>query len=44
MKKRWKLNITFKTFGDKEDNPDKPPFERNASAEEIATVFLFLST
>ena len=36
--------LTEKTFGEEEEDQDKPPFERNASTEEIATSFLFLAT
>lgn len=36
--------LTEKTFGEEEDDPNKPPFERNASTEEIASSFLFLAT
>ena len=36
--------LTKETFGDEKENTDKPPFERNASTEEIASVYLFLST
>ncbi|MFP3834579.1 SDR family oxidoreductase [Chryseobacterium sp. SIMBA_028] len=35
--------LTEKTFGEKEEDTSKPPFERNASAEEIADSFLFLA-
>jgi len=35
--------LTEKTFGDKEEDMSKPPFERNASPEEIADSFLFLA-
>jgi len=34
--------LTKATFGEKEEDTDKPPFERNASPEEIASSFLFL--
>lgn len=36
--------LTEKTFGEEEEDPDKPPLERNASTEEIASCFLFLAT
>lgn len=36
--------LTEETFGDQEEDPDKPPFERNATPEEIAPSFLFLAT
>ncbi|CAA7196881.1 SDR family oxidoreductase [Chryseobacterium potabilaquae] len=36
--------LTKKTFGEKEENPDKPPLERNASPEEVASSFLFLAS
>jgi len=36
--------LTEKTFGDEEDDRNKPPFERNACTEEVATSFLFLAT
>ncbi|KFF02139.1 SDR family oxidoreductase [Chryseobacterium luteum] len=35
--------LTKETFGDEEENPDKPPFERNATPEEVAASFLFLA-
>lgn len=35
--------LTKETFGEEEEDPNKPPFERNASPEEIATSFLFLA-
>jgi Enoyl-[acyl-carrier-protein] reductase (NADH) len=34
--------LTKETFGEEEDDPNKPPFERNATTEEIAPSFLFL--
>lgn len=34
--------LTEKTFGEEEEDDNKPPLERNASPEEIATSFLFL--
>lgn len=34
--------LTEKTFGEKEEDDSKPPLERNASPEEVATSFLFL--
>jgi NAD(P)-dependent dehydrogenase (short-subunit alcohol dehydrogenase family) len=36
--------LTKETFGEKDENPNKPPFERNATSEEIATSFLFLAS
>lgn len=36
--------MTEKTFGDKKADLSKPPFERNATPEEIADSFLFLAT
>jgi len=36
--------LTKETFGEQEDDPNKPPFERNATPEEVATSFLFLAT
>lgn len=36
--------LTEKTFGEEKEDLSKPPFERNASTEEIATSFLFLAT
>lgn len=36
--------LTEKTFGDEEDDRNKPPFERKACTEEVATSFLFLAT
>ena len=35
--------LTKESFGDEEENPDKPPFERNATPEEVAASFLFLA-
>lgn len=35
--------LTEKTFGEQEEDLNKPPFERNASPEEIASSFLFLA-
>ncbi|UWX61892.1 SDR family oxidoreductase [Chryseobacterium oranimense] len=35
--------LTKETFGEEEENPNKPPFERNATPEEIAASFLFLA-
>ena len=35
---------TEETFDEEEENPDKPPFERNATPEEIAFSFLFLAS
>lgn len=36
--------LTKKTFDEKEENPDQPPLERNATPEEVATSFLFLAS
>jgi NAD(P)-dependent dehydrogenase (short-subunit alcohol dehydrogenase family) len=36
--------LTEKTFGEEEEDEKKPPLERNASPEEIATSFLFLAS
>jgi NAD(P)-dependent dehydrogenase (short-subunit alcohol dehydrogenase family) len=36
--------LTEKTFGEEEDDQNKPPLERKASTEEIAAIFLFLAT
>ncbi|WP_415327262.1 SDR family oxidoreductase [Chryseobacterium sp. MMS23-Vi53] len=36
--------LTEKTFGEEEEDESKPPLERNASTEEIATSFLFLAS
>lgn len=36
--------LTKETFGEKEEDPNKPPFERNATPEEVAASFLFLAT
>jgi short-subunit dehydrogenase len=35
--------LTEKTFGEEEEDMSKPPFERNASPEEVADSFLFLA-
>jgi NAD(P)-dependent dehydrogenase (short-subunit alcohol dehydrogenase family) len=35
--------LTKKTFGEQDEDPSKPPFERNAAPEEIAASFLFLA-
>ncbi|MDQ0781748.1 SDR family oxidoreductase [Chryseobacterium sp. W4I1] len=35
--------LTKETFGEQEDDPNKPPFERNATPEEVAASFLFLA-
>jgi len=35
--------LTEETFGDEKEDSNKPPFERNATPEEIATNFLFLA-
>ncbi|UPQ76406.1 SDR family oxidoreductase [Chryseobacterium nepalense] len=36
--------LTKETFGEEEDDPNKPPFERNATPEEVATSYLFLAS
>jgi NAD(P)-dependent dehydrogenase (short-subunit alcohol dehydrogenase family) len=36
--------LTEETFGDEEDDPNKPPFERKATPEEVAASFLFLAS
>ncbi|WP_294245739.1 SDR family oxidoreductase [uncultured Chryseobacterium sp.] len=36
--------LTKETFGDEEDDPNKPPFERKATPEEVAASFLFLAS
>lgn len=36
--------LTEQTFGEQEENQNKPPLERNASTEEVASSFLFLAT
>lgn len=36
--------LTKETFGEEEDDPNKPPFERNATPEEVAGSFLFLAS
>ncbi|WP_185286027.1 SDR family oxidoreductase [Chryseobacterium indologenes] len=36
--------LTEETFDEEEENPNKPPFERNATPEEIAFSFLFLAS
>jgi len=36
--------LTKATFGEEEENTHQPPFERNASPEEIAASFLFLAS
>ena len=36
--------LTEKTFGEEKDDESKPPLERNATAEEIASSYLFLAT
>lgn len=36
--------LTKETFDEKEENPAKPPLERNATPEEIAFSFLFLAS
>ncbi len=35
--------LTKETFGEEEEDPNKPPFERNATPEEVAGSFLFLA-
>lgn len=36
--------LTEETFGEEKEDESKPPFERNASTEEIAPSYLFLAT
>lgn len=36
--------LTKETFGEEEEDKSKPPFERNASTEEIASSYLFLAS
>ena len=36
--------LTKKTFGEEGENENKPPLERNAISEEVATSFLFLAS
>lgn len=36
--------LTKETFGEEDDDPNKPPFERNATPEEVAGSFLFLAS
>lgn len=36
--------LTKATFDEKEEDPDKPPFKRNATPEEVASSFLFLAS
>ncbi|WP_336962047.1 SDR family oxidoreductase [Chryseobacterium contaminans] len=36
--------LTEETFDEKEENPNKPPLERNATPEEVAHSFLFLAS
>lgn len=36
--------LTEETFGEEKEDPNKPPFERNATPEEVATSFLFLAS
>ena len=36
--------LTKETFDEEEEDPNKPPFERNATPEEVAGNFLFLAT
>lgn len=36
--------LTEKTFGEEDEDQNKPPLERNASTEEVAASFLFLAT
>lgn len=35
--------LTEETFDEEKEDPNKPPFERNATPEEIASSFLFLA-
>jgi NAD(P)-dependent dehydrogenase (short-subunit alcohol dehydrogenase family) len=36
--------LTKETFNEEEEDPNKPPLERNATPEEVAASFLFLAT
>lgn len=36
--------LTEKTFGEEEDDQSKPPLERNANTDEIASSYLFLAS
>jgi NAD(P)-dependent dehydrogenase (short-subunit alcohol dehydrogenase family) len=36
--------LTEKTFGEQEEDQNKPPLQRNASTEEVASSFLFLAS
>ncbi|WP_347216250.1 SDR family oxidoreductase [Chryseobacterium sp.] len=36
--------LTKETFDEKEENPNKPPLDRNATPEEVAYSFLFLAS
>ncbi|CAD7814986.1 General stress protein 39 [Chryseobacterium aquaeductus] len=36
--------LTEETFGEEKEDESKPPFERNATPEEVASSFLFLAT
>ena len=36
--------LTKETFDEKEEDPRKPPLERNATPEEVAESFLFLAS
>ena len=36
--------LTKETFGEEDEDPNRPPLERNATPEEIAASFLFLAT
>ncbi|MBT2620104.1 SDR family oxidoreductase [Chryseobacterium sp. ISL-6] len=36
--------LTKETFGEQKEDPNKPPFERNATPEEVAASFLFLAS
>ena len=36
--------LTKETFGEEEENENKPPLQRNATTEEISTSYLFLAT
>jgi NAD(P)-dependent dehydrogenase (short-subunit alcohol dehydrogenase family) len=36
--------LTKETFDEKEEDPNKPPLDRNATPEEVAFSFLFLAS
>lgn len=36
--------LTKETFGEEDEDPNRPPLERNATPEEVAASFLFLAT